>query len=369
MKKRSILAASLCSLLLPLVNIVASSSHAQQPGVFEVLMSASDLAARTGTGATLGEGLGPITAFADGAECVSADVSSASADVVLQLGLAGQPSACSRDGATVTFREGRGYLLVSEFPLVKGTRVALINFAPYPPGAEPTATPSAQSTEPPPKLPMDCRPVLQTIDGGPFKSFGFAEVTLPPGTYVRLLIPPETIYFGFCHVETGAQVTLSVFDCTEGSRYAPSAAAEAIVDQIVASCRISQAPSEPLLRMTADHVIGGIEYEVPGEVRLNLPAGMFTVTRDPLKPRTVTICSLQDNGVSMRYEVLLSLNDCSQLAKAVVDGVDPSAGDEIAVSCEVIRDESGGPPASTARPTSRGITPPDTGSGGLLDRR
>ncbi len=218
-----------------------------------------------------------------------------------------------------------------------------------------------QQVETPPPLPMDCLADQAMLGNQIAKSWATAEVTLPAGHYARLVIPPETIYFGFCHVETGGQVTLSVLDCSEGSRYAPSADADAVLDQIVASCRIPDVPPEPYC--PEGPAAAGNSVQVVGDdIQFTLPAGNFIVVKDPLKPRTVTVCTLQDNGVSMLYQIMAHPSTTAHGQRAVVDGANIEPVTAIGASCQVIGNTSdaGTTPAAPTRVS--GITPPNTGS-------
>src|SRR5690606_36827381 len=60
---------------------------------------------------TLGNWLGELTAKVGGVECTTADVSTASRDVALPVGLPGQPSGCSTPGAEIRLVDIRGFIL------------------------------------------------------------------------------------------------------------------------------------------------------------------------------------------------------------------------------------------------------------------
>src|SRR5438067_2206238 len=98
----------------------ADSAGALAADDFEVVIPAAVLNTPTAAG-TLGKSLARITALANGQACDSADVSAAATDVTLHLGLAGQPAACSLEGARVTFLDGGGRELFVEMTLRKGT--------------------------------------------------------------------------------------------------------------------------------------------------------------------------------------------------------------------------------------------------------
>jgi hypothetical protein len=113
----------------------AARAEAEPPGLFEVLISYNTLAQPVGypPGSTLGQATGFLTVYAEGAACTGADLSSASGDVLLVIGRADQPAACSRDGAWVTFTRGDGFPLSQSMVLRLGARQELSDFAPAPP--------------------------------------------------------------------------------------------------------------------------------------------------------------------------------------------------------------------------------------------
>jgi hypothetical protein len=216
---------------------------------------------------------------------------------------------------------------------------------------------------------MDCPPDRALPSDQAASHWVSAGVTFPPGNYVSLIIPPETIYFGYCHVETGAQVTLSILDCSEGSRYTPTAdgaaVVERIVEQILALCEIPDEPAGPFCPEGGETVAGPRELNVNGDIAVALPEGSFRVYRDPEKPRTVTICAVQENGVSMRYETLLSLNGCTILSTGAIDPDEIATARAIGTSCRIVRDTSNDLPTPVSSGIANSITPPDTGSAGL----
>jgi hypothetical protein len=82
---------------------IAPSTQAQQPDVFEVVISINALntpVAQPSPGInTLGQLLHSITAYANESVCARAELATATSNVVLRLGLPGQPAACSTNGA------------------------------------------------------------------------------------------------------------------------------------------------------------------------------------------------------------------------------------------------------------------------------
>lgn len=83
---------------------------------------------------TFGAGLKSLTAKVGSATCTTAVTAGATSDVILRIGLPGQPEACSEEGAIVWLINGDGRRLSQTFTLHKGTRDALANFVPVPPG-------------------------------------------------------------------------------------------------------------------------------------------------------------------------------------------------------------------------------------------
>src|SRR5690554_2363944 len=117
---RTIGSLALRGLAVALVTLAAvRASAAQQSGAFEVSLPAQPLQLEIldSGGRTLGETVGSITAFADGIECVSVDVSNLEEDAILQLGLQGQAAECSKAGAIVNFQQDDGIWLSNWFTL------------------------------------------------------------------------------------------------------------------------------------------------------------------------------------------------------------------------------------------------------------
>ena len=115
----------------------SNAGHAQQPEIFEIVVPAASLNPVAGpfdNRATLRQFLGQLTVRANGAVCLTTDLTTSSSDVVMQLGLPGQASPCTTDGSVVTFNDGQGNELFVRMVLRKGTRQTLNNLAPYPPG-------------------------------------------------------------------------------------------------------------------------------------------------------------------------------------------------------------------------------------------
>lgn len=99
--------------------------------------------------ATLGAFLGSVDVRADGESCATImtdSVSAGSAPLALRLGEAGQPAACSKPGAHLTFLNKRGQQLFVEMDLIPGATRLLDNFAAAPPG---TGAPGHDAPAPP----------------------------------------------------------------------------------------------------------------------------------------------------------------------------------------------------------------------------
>lgn len=98
----------------------------------------------------LGAFLGSVDVRADGESCASIvtdSVNAGAAPLALRLGEAGQPAACSKPGAHLTFFNKRGQQLYVEMNLIPGATRLLDNFAAAPPG---TGEPSPVGDAPDP---------------------------------------------------------------------------------------------------------------------------------------------------------------------------------------------------------------------------
>ncbi len=88
-----------------------------------------------------GEVVRTVTAFAEGQECATVDVTRGEA--ALLLGLPDQPEACGREGAGITFVDGNGNRLFVTLTARVGVTQTLTNLAPVPPS---TGAPSPAVT-------------------------------------------------------------------------------------------------------------------------------------------------------------------------------------------------------------------------------
>jgi hypothetical protein len=123
------------------VMATTTPARAQQPSLFEILIPATSLNMRgnltvpgRSESPALREFLGYLTVRANGAVCLTVNLTSSNSDVLVQLGLQGQASPCTQDGSVVTFNDGQGSELFVRMMLKNGTRQTLINLAPHPPG-------------------------------------------------------------------------------------------------------------------------------------------------------------------------------------------------------------------------------------------
>jgi hypothetical protein len=92
---------------------------------------------------TMAEGIVSISVYADGVFCTSVSLTGpdnrgAAGEKILVLGEPGQPAECSREGARITIRDGRGpegqgFELAWEATLQRGRALEIDNFAPKPP--------------------------------------------------------------------------------------------------------------------------------------------------------------------------------------------------------------------------------------------
>lgn len=125
----------------------------RNPGRTSTVLLSSEALASVSNGpdrTSLGAFLGSVEVRADGERCtgVATDgVSAGSPPLALRLGEAGQPAACSRAGARLTFFNSRGQRLFVEMELIPGVTRLLDNFAAAPPG---TGDPSPVGVAPNP---------------------------------------------------------------------------------------------------------------------------------------------------------------------------------------------------------------------------
>ncbi|MCL4230408.1 MAG: hypothetical protein KJ053_02405 [Dehalococcoidia bacterium] len=102
---------------------------------------------------TLGEVVRSLDVYANGQLCgrmaLATPGHAATADVVFELGSAGQPTACSTEGATLTFIDANGSTLYEKLKLQKGVHIQLTNLAPEAPstGASPGAPATGTGTD------------------------------------------------------------------------------------------------------------------------------------------------------------------------------------------------------------------------------
>jgi hypothetical protein len=182
MKARKLLYQILSSLLVFFALVgVAVPAHSQQSGVFQVLLwgIALDLEIPDSGGRTTRDVIGTLTAFADGERCTSLDLIGGTGDEVLELGLPGQPDACSRNGAAVTFWDSRGRTLNESMTLVLGTQKQLASFS-IPPPTFDVVVPATAGAEPLPNLNgrmlrTAISPLTAYVDGEECLTFDISE--------------------------------------------------------------------------------------------------------------------------------------------------------------------------------------------------
>ena len=168
------------------------SASAEQPDVFEVFIPAHilDLTIPSSDGVSIREAVKTLTVYADGERCTSVDLATAQGDAVLPLGLEGQPDACSRDEAVVTFIDGDGRQLNATMELQLGTREALSSFATAAPTFD-IVVPANVGAEPVPNLNGDTirasiSPLTAYVDGVECLTFDISdpvEVVVSFGIY------------------------------------------------------------------------------------------------------------------------------------------------------------------------------------------
>jgi len=107
-------------------------------GTFVIPAAVLGTTANIGGGGTLGQSLGMLTALTDGTKCTTVDLVKGPAidsdgNAHIHVGGPNQPAACSRDGATMSFVNGRGQTLVEKRTLIVGVSQPFANLAPEPP--------------------------------------------------------------------------------------------------------------------------------------------------------------------------------------------------------------------------------------------
>jgi hypothetical protein len=233
---------------------------------------------------------------------------------------------------------------------------------------EPTASPTPAATTPPAPA---CAPVV--FEGPGERTLLQVVAQLPAGSYGLSIPPPgaEPV-FTLCHVQTGAVLSISGVDCREISRQAPNAAAAAVVDHIVASCR--QAPPTPVATTTPpfscalpppvqtwEEVQGGRSVVIDGAISIHLPPGEFVIYVDDFG--TASICNAEGG-----YQMSLFLGDCSRrdITPPQPFDVHREVTGQIQASCVVVDPTRAYPTPHPPVPTGGGaITPPSTGNAGL----
>jgi hypothetical protein len=196
-------------------------------------------------------------------------------------------------------------------------------------------------------------------EGGSTVIIGQVQVTLPPGDYTRTLAAPNALDQGasICHVETGASITISGEACVEVSRESETDEADAILDQILASCQVIPTPTPEPTPVFAcperDAVSGGGTITIGGNLQVSLPDGNFIIAID--ENDIAQICNVDEE-----YSVYLVVSDCT--APAIMPPNDPhqEAIQDIVVSCT--------PLSPTPTPDPDAVTliqPPNTGDAGL----
>jgi hypothetical protein len=107
-----------------------------------------------GDGRMLAEAVGRLSVFADGTLCLEAELTSEqvldeAGNARIRVGADGQPAACRREGARLTFRRGDGAALVESRSLIPGVTQPLANFGPEAPGSGSRPGPSGATPRPP----------------------------------------------------------------------------------------------------------------------------------------------------------------------------------------------------------------------------
>ena len=199
-------------------------------------------------------------------------------------------------------------------------------------------------------------------EGGSTVFIGQVQVTLPSGDFTRTLAVPNALDqgAGICHVETGASITISGEDCEELSRESETAAGDAILDQILASCQVAPTPTPEPTPVFAcpdgEAAEGGATVTIAGNLQVSLPPGNFVIDVDAEADGEIaTICNPDEE-----YSVILRVADCTTPVIAPPNDLDATVKQEIMASCVTLS------PTPTPDPGVTIIQPPNTGDAGLI---
>ena len=226
-----------------------------------------------------------------------------------------------------------------------------------------TVLDTASAQEPTPSATPNPFCETSSLEGGGTRVVYEVEITLPEGTY-NVIVPPPGTGPGpveprliLCHNQTGGYLILNATNCEEGLREIPSPEAEAVIDAIVASCRIAPTPPEPSPQLCpeGESVTGEQTITIAESARIALPAGEFVVhvTGDLL-----VLCKPGS------YSLSLQLSNCRQANIPPPDATDLPEQQDIVASCTLLHPVT---PVPQFTPLSEpgAITPPDTGDAGL----
>lgn len=212
----------------------------------------------------------------------------------------------------------------------------------------------------PPIPPPTCTNIV--FEGPATRTINQVQVEVPAGSYAMTIPPPgspEAAPFVLCHAQTGASITISGKTCVEISRYAPTAAGEAVLSQIISSCKVLPPPTPAptgFSCMSGETVAGAQTITIKNSIQVTLPEGDFVVTL--IAADLVYVCN-----ADQQYDVAIRLGDCG---RASIPDPFPEhlvLTNAIVKSCTLLH------PVTPVPEELRAIRPPSTGNAGLASLR
>jgi len=231
----------------------------------------------------------------------------------------------------------------------------LLVFAARATAQEPTPTPGTTPSPGTPPTPVGSCPQA-SFEGPATRTINQAQIMAPAGSYALGIPPPGSPdgAFSLCHLQTGAIITISSKTCIELGRSALSAEGTAVLNQIIASCKVLPPATPAPASFTCpegDAVRGGQAMTVADSIQVELPDGDFVVT---VRNADIAVFC----NPSAQYDVAIRLGDCGQ-ASIPSPFVDPTIIRGIVASCTLLHPVTPLPAAPST------IQPPNTGEAGL----
>ncbi len=207
----------------------------------------------------------------------------------------------------------------------------------------------------PPIPPLACSNIV--FEGPATRTINQVQVEVPAGSYAMTIPPPGSpeAAFVLCHAQTGAGITISGKTCVEISRYAPTAAGEAVLNQIISSCKVLPPPTPAptgFSCVSGETVAGAQTITIKNSIQVTLPEGDFVVTLIPAD--VVDICN-----ADQQYDVAIRLGDCGRASIPDPFPEHLALTNAIIESCTLLH------PVTPVPEGLERIRPPSTGNAGL----